>query len=172
MKLQKGFTLIELMIVISIIGILSAIAIPWYRDYIARAQVTRVVGEISTAHVAVDAALLVGRAPGFENVMTGTIVREDIGLTATPVAGLVARNPRSNLLTSIELTGGFTDLTSGTGQIIGRLGGNTSSGIMGAVVYHARNKRGVWTCYVDKGTAGDTWKNEYVPNGCKKGTPP
>ncbi|GAM31153.1 hypothetical protein P23_1661 [Acinetobacter calcoaceticus] len=61
MNAQKGFTLIELMIVVAIIGILAAIAIPSYQNYIARSQVTRVMGEAGNMKTAVDNCLLNGK---------------------------------------------------------------------------------------------------------------
>ena len=57
---QKGFTLIELMIVIAIIGILAAIALPAYQDYTARAKVAEVVLAASTCRTAISEASQTG----------------------------------------------------------------------------------------------------------------
>ncbi|MGO1502963.1 MAG: pilin [Marinobacter sp.] len=58
---QKGFTLIELMIVVAIIGILAAVAIPQYQNYIAKSQVTRVMQESGAIKTAVEACINDGR---------------------------------------------------------------------------------------------------------------
>jgi type IV pilus assembly protein PilA len=60
-KMQKGFTLIELMIVVAIIGILAAVALPAYQDYTVRAKVTEVILAASAAKVNVaEAAATIG----------------------------------------------------------------------------------------------------------------
>ena len=55
-SMQKGFTLIELMIVVAIIGILAAVALPAYQDYTVRAKVTEVILAASSGKTAVAEA--------------------------------------------------------------------------------------------------------------------
>ena len=92
-SVQKGFTLIELMIVVAIIGILAAIAIPQYQNYIAKSQVSRVMGETSSLKTAVETCLLDGIAEadcqlGWTNSNLVGAVTPQTGLTVTLGVGV------------------------------------------------------------------------------------
>lgn len=67
-QMQKGFTLIELMIVVAIIGILAAIAIPQYQNYIARSQFSEAHTLLGGARIAIQERLDQGAAFSFDDL--------------------------------------------------------------------------------------------------------
>jgi type IV pilus assembly protein PilA len=140
---QKGFTLIELMIVVAIIGILAAIAIPQYQDYIARSQMTRVVGELSSLKTAAETSLMRGETP------SGA---DDLGFTES---SLLSADPTTNL-----------DGTTNQFTITGILGGDASTAVNGVKVVLTRTPQGAWSCAVSGTDNEGGWNGSFIPTGC------
>jgi len=88
---QKGFTLIELMIVIAIIGILAAVAIPSYQNYIKKAAYTEVTNAMSPYKLAVDDC--------FQNSAAQDLLTCDAGSGGVPAAPTASTSKAFNILT-------------------------------------------------------------------------
>ena len=115
-NVQKGFTLIELMIVVAIIGILAAIAIPAYQDYTIRAKVTEGLGLASSAEVAV--------ADGFQsNGLTG------VGTASTQWTASFQPTKYVQL----------GAITAATGQIAVTFGNQAPGQLTGKIIYLTPN---------------------------------
>lgn len=157
MNAQKGFTLIELMIVVAIIGILAAIAIPQYQQYTAKTQMTRAVAELGAVKTAVENCINEG------NLAIGECEVGFTGSTITSITTPMAVNANAK---STATTNTIALTTAST--ISGALGGKAAGSITSAVITWSRSAAGGWTCSVVK-SADSGWKDSYAPNGCPVG---
>lgn len=140
MKAQKGFTLIELMIVVAIIGILAAIAIPQYQTYVAKSQVQRAVAEAGAIKTAVEACIL-------ENKLTVGIAAGNCDPQATGSSILNGATQGAAIPTGTGVPQ-VTIPNTGLATIVATFGNKAATALTadGGLITWTRDANGSWTC--------------------------
>jgi type IV pilus assembly protein PilA len=141
---RNGFTLIELMIVVMIIGVLSSIAIPQYQNYVKKSQLGAALATI--AALKINAEDYIASEGVFPNLDSSAVVSE-LGATASPLGSIESKANSSS---------------TQSGQVILSL--NSTTQFASNKIALARDSDGLWSCITDLELA------RYVPKQCSKGT--
>jgi type IV pilus assembly protein PilA len=138
-RIQRGFTLIELMIVVAIIGILAAVALPAYQDYTIRSKVSE----------------LILQASGFKTSVAetaqsnGQITGAGVGLTVSVSGKVTGGNVSDNGLITIAGSGAATSV-------------GTVMTVILTPTYSAVDGKVTWQC-----STGNVDMHRYVPSECR-----
>jgi type IV pilus assembly protein PilA len=160
-NLQKGFTLIELMIVVAIIGILAAVALPAYQDYTVRAKMSEIILAASACRTSITEVYQSGGTPpgannwGCENTGGGsskyvsTIQTDANGWITVQIANGIKSDVDQKFVTLIPLV----NVTSPATTVGGTGAGNMGTG------------PNAWRCGAT--ADGTTLQTKYLPGSCR-----
>ncbi|MGB8695016.1 pilin [Acinetobacter sp.] len=141
-SVQKGFTLIELMIVVAIIGILAAIAIPAYQNYVAKSQVSVGLADISGGKTNTELKLS-------EGISTALASPAEVGIPASTAAcasisTAVAVNGTTSIVCTLQGSSKINTRTIGWYRTADRNAATTGGGENGDQAI--TESTGTWTC--------------------------